>query len=351
MQIKRFSKFFNRKNIQICICPFSYVVSACLKAKLYLIRLLKCFSKHIFGIGKPNKLMNNPQHNIILGIDIGGSHISAALVDISSCTIKEGTFTRERVNSKGTANEILASWQNGIQDCLKAGKHSGDVKIAIAMPGPFDYENGISFITGLDKYEALYGINVKEYLSKQLSISAANIRFRNDAEAFLAGEIRANRYNTSVKTLGITLGTGLGSALSSEGTTHDANFAITPFHGTIAEEYLSTRWFVSRFAELTGQTVKDVKEMLGQTQYDREVQLIFKEFTENLSQFLCTIMEQEHFKTLIIGGNITKTADKFLPKVLENLRQLDQNVEINLANLGEASAIIGASLLFNQTIN
>lgn len=293
--------------------------------------------------------MNNPSKDIVLGIDIGGSHISAALVSISSCTIIEGTFTRERINSKGTADEILAGWHRGIQDCLKAGNHTGELRITIAMPGPFDYENGISFITGLDKYEALYGVNVKEYLSRQLNIPTSNICFRNDAEAFLAGEIKANAYNTNVKTLGITLGTGLGSAISEKGITHDANFAITPFQGAIAEEFLSTRWFVARFSELTGTTVKDVKEILAQTQYNEEVEQIFVEFTKNLSKFLCDLMRQEHFKTLIIGGNIAKTADKFLNQILTSLRQFDTDVAIHLANLGEASAIIGASLLFNQT--
>lgn len=292
--------------------------------------------------------MNGPQKEIVLGIDIGGSHISAALVDISSCIIKEGTFTRERINSKGNAEEILSGWRRGIQDCLKAENYNEELKLAIAMPGPFDYENGISFITGLDKYEALYGINIKEYLSSQLNIPTSHILFRNDAEAFLAGEIKANHYDPKIKTLGITLGTGLGSALSENGITHDANFAITPFYGTIAEEYLSTRWFVSRFSELTGITSKDLKEILSQTQYDKEIELIFEEFTQNLSKFLSAIFEREHFKTLIIGGNIAKTADRFLTQVFAHLSHFDNEITIHLANLGEASAIIGASLLHNQ---
>ena len=297
--------------------------------------------------------MNKPQAEMVIGVDIGGSHISAALVDISSCTIIDGTFTRERINSKGTAEEILAGWHSGISNCLKAGNYKGELKLAIAMPGPFDYDNGISFITGLDKYEALHGINVKEYLASQLDIPTSNILFRNDAEAFLAGEIKANHYNPNVKTLGITLGTGLGSALSEKGITRDANFAITPFYGTIAEEYLSTRWFVSRFSELTGITVKDLKEILLNIQYDKEIELIFEEFKQNLSKFLGAIIEQEHFKTLIIGGNIAKTSDRFLSQVTAHLSRFDYEIKIHLANLGEASAIIGASLLFNEnkTVN
>ncbi|MFN0290287.1 ROK family protein [Pedobacter helvus] len=294
--------------------------------------------------------MNNPHEDIVLGIDIGGSHISAALVDVSACVIKEESFTRERINSKGDTEEILNGWLQGILNCLKTTNQDGELKIAIAMPGPFDYKNGISLIEGLDKYEALYGINVKEYLSNQLNIPPTNILFRNDAEAFLAGEIKANNYSTATKTLGITLGTGLGSALSQNGITQDANFAVTPFGQTIAEEYLSTRWFVAKFLALTGLKVKDVKEMLLQNQYSKEVDLVFEEFTQSLTQFLSTIIEKEHFNTLIIGGNIAKTSDRFLAKLSASLQQKSDDLTIHLANLGEASAIIGASVLFSKQI-
>ncbi|HRP57404.1 hypothetical protein, partial [Agriterribacter sp.] len=63
--------------------------------------------------------------------------------------------------------------------------------MGIAMPGPFDYEKGISYITGLHKYEYLYGLNVKELLAAELNIPLGNIRMMNDAAAYLAGELKA----------------------------------------------------------------------------------------------------------------------------------------------------------------
>jgi len=56
------------------------------------------------------------------------------------------------------------------------------------MPGPFDYENEISYITGITKYEALYKLNVKEMLTKALRIDKDDILMKNDAACFLAGE-------------------------------------------------------------------------------------------------------------------------------------------------------------------
>lgn len=287
-----------------------------------------------------------PSYNNILGIDIGGSHISAALVNIDTCLIQEGSFTRNRVKSDGTAEEILNDWQEAIEVCISSQEVKSSFRVALAMPGPFDYENGISLIKDLHKYESLYGVNVKQALSERLNIASNDICFRNDAEAFLAGEIRANGYSEELKTLGITLGTGLGSALSEYGVTRDANFAMLPFLDAVAEEYLSTRWFVSRFKSLTNQEVADVKTMLSQSDYQKEIAQIFEEFTQNLFDFLSEIMDKENYQTLIIGGNISKTSDRFLEKLSSLLHQKNSNLAIHLANLGEASAIIGASLLF-----
>ena len=216
------------------------------------------------------------------------------------------------------------------------------------MPGPFDYENGICLIKDLHKYESLYGVNVKLFLSENLGLSSKDICFRNDAEGFLAGEVKANNYSPFANTLGITLGTGLGSAISNSGITKDANFAITPFYNGIAEDYISTRWFVARFLQLTGKLVSDVKDMLLQESYKEIIDQIFDEFTSNLTAFLTPVIMQHEIETIVIGGNIAKTADRFLNKLLLNLCKVNEVVNIQLANLGESSAMIGASLLFEQ---
>ncbi len=292
---------------------------------------------------------NKPNPNLIVGIDIGGSHISAALVDADNCIIQEGSFLRKHINSKGTVSEIIKNWCEVITAFINKGKLNTEYKIALAMPGPFDYTNGISLIKDLHKYENLYGINVKQALSEKLNVSPDKIQFRNDAEAFLAGEIRANGYPTDSRTLGITLGTGLGSAISQHSITKDANFAMLTFLDSIAEEFLSTRWFTSRFVSITKMPVTNVKDILSQVGYEEEIGQIFEEFTQNFTHFLCKIMEQENYQTLIIGGNISKAANRFLDRLCLLLHQKNSKPTIYLANLGEASAIIGASLLFSQS--
>jgi glucokinase len=220
--------------------------------------------------------------------------------------------------------------------------------IAMAMPGPFDYKNGISWIKGLNKYEAIYGLNIKQYLATELNIAMENILFRNDAEAFLHGEVVAGAGLGFEKIIGITLGTGLGSAKSSDGVTVDVNRGSSRFGQSIADDYMTTRWFVKRYAELTGKTLANVKELALIANTDADAQLVFKEFTSNLVLFLKDFINDEEPDLLIIGGNIAKAAKLFLPSLQFQLAQYFDYMDIKIAELGEDSSIMGAAASFED---
>jgi glucokinase len=84
----------------------------------------------------------------MVGIDIGGSHITVSLIDLENqCVISESVI-RSKVDTHGSANEILNTWVSTIKRVL--GNYQIDhVKMGIAMLGPFDYENETSFIKPL----------------------------------------------------------------------------------------------------------------------------------------------------------------------------------------------------------
>ncbi len=159
---------------------------------------------------------------IVVGCDIGGSHISTALVDLETKTLLIDTFERHPVNSHDAVASIIETWSECIlSSCRKGGKQG--ISVGIAIPGPFDYEKGISLMKGQDKYEALYGVNVKELLAGRLGILPDQVKFLNDAASFLQGEMFAGAGTSFRKAVGITLGTGLGSALFLNGHAIDGN--------------------------------------------------------------------------------------------------------------------------------
>lgn len=281
-----------------------------------------------------------------IGVDIGGSHITAAEVDIFGLSVRQGNKARAKLDSKGTCQHILGVWADVIKQVM--GSYDPHyVKLGLAMPGPFDYQLGISYIEGLDKYDALYGTDIRKFLSAALHILPENIFFRNDAEAFLHAEALALGVPANEKVIGVTLGTGLGSAVSFNNTTKDVFRAVTPFGEGIAEDYISTRWFAKRYEELTGEDLTDgVEGLLSSGKYIVS-DLLFKEFGTNLGRFLNTFVSEEQASAVVIGGNIAKSLVYFI----DELRQCISNKNIRLfqSSLWENAAIIGAVCEFKSS--
>ncbi|MFP5039518.1 ROK family protein [Parasediminibacterium sp. JCM 36343] len=283
--------------------------------------------------------------NTVLGIDIGGTHITAALVDMGKRAIIDGTHFRGHLDSKGTLENILSAWVQVIKQAA-GGELLPKQQIGIAMPGPFDYENGISLMIGNAKYEALYGKNIKTLLAASLGIDEGNIRFINDAAAFLKGEWFAGAAVGYQHAIGITLGTGLGSTTLHHHDVVDADLWCTPFKESIAEDYISSRWFVKYYHSLTGLQVKGAKQIADIYPEDENAKLVFNEFADNLASFLAFFIEQSNPEIVVIGGNIMNGEKLFLPQLKQNLKQVGIELPIVRAKLSEDAAIIGAAALF-----
>lgn len=278
----------------------------------------------------------------VLAADIGGTHITTAVVDMSTYTVLPETRVRRTLNSADSAKSILQEWEAAFRASLEAFG-SRPLPIGIAMPGPFDYEQGISLIHGQDKYDALYGICVKEHLAAALGLPQAQIRMINDAAAFLQGEVFAGKHDAKDKVLGITLGTGLGSAVWQRSIgSQDAALWDTPYQDSIMEESLVTRWFVQQAEKQLGVGVGGLKEMLELPNHTPGVNGILDEYSEHLLYFLGFFSEQESCRTFIIGGNIARAWSR----IRENFSQQFDQFDIHISKLGEHAALVGAATLF-----
>ena len=278
--------------------------------------------------------------SVVLGVDIGGSHITAALVDLESRQVVTGSRKRKLVNSQGSAEEIFRDWTDVIEEAF-GNTEKKVCKIGIAMPGPFDYDEGVSLIEEQDKFNALFGMNVKNVLADRLGIASNQIRFINDAASFLQGEVFCGAGQDEERVLGFTLGTGLGSAICVDGLANDAGLWNSPFKEGIAEDYLSTRWFVQRYRELSGLSVSGVKDLIeGHPSF---VNQVFLEFAENLCLFLLPLIQQYNPGTIVFGGNISNAHEHFLPVVKKHLEAAGIDVALKPAQLNEDASLLGAA--------
>ncbi|MFC3199433.1 ROK family protein [Parapedobacter deserti] len=285
--------------------------------------------------------MTKHNNQIIIASDIGGTHITASLVSTGQWQVITDSITRNHVNSHADAKSILEAWAAPFETIIR-NRPDVPVAIGIAMPGPFDYQNGISLMRNQDKYDNLYGMDIRAALAERTGASGTDIRFINDAAAFLQGEVFAGKHNGHSKMLGITLGTGLGTAVWENGANAvDADLWKTPYLDSNMEEHLVTRWFV-RNASQHGMKVTGLRELLELREQHRIVEDILAEYSHHLLQFITFFSEQEGTDRFIIGGNIARAWGIFRSF---NTAAFDR-YDIHISQLGEHAALIGAAAIF-----
>lgn len=279
----------------------------------------------------------------IIAGDIGGSHVTVALFEKNDKNLKLKKTKRAFVNSFLSKSEILESWFDVIRSLVDSFE---DVSVSLAMPAPFDYPEGVCLIKEQGKFLSFYGVNLKKELSKELGIPEDQIKFINDAEAFLYGEALFGKGKGIDSILGITLGSGLGSALKKGQKIHDASLWNFPFKKGVVEDYLGSNWFLTKAKTTYGVEVRGVKELLEMSRDSQMLNDIFSEFALNLSEFLIQQFNIHHFEKVILSGNISRSVDLFQEQLKSNLSKSGQPISFEFSELGENAALFGAAAVF-----
>jgi glucokinase len=172
----------------------------------------------------------------------------------------------------------------------------------------------------------------------------------NDAAGFLSGEMFIGAGKGYKKVVGLTLGTGLGSALYDHGTVTDADLWHTPFREGKAEDYVSAPWLISAASRLTGENFSNVKQMADQAAANETIQSIFIEFGKNLADFLIAFIQKEAPELVILGGNVSRAYLHFSNSMTDRMRQQKVQVPVRVAEIGEAAALVGAAALWENNL-
>ena len=169
-----------------------------------------------------------------LGIDVGGTGVKAALVDVAT---GELLSRRHRVNTPkpATPDAVAQSVAHVVSLVALERELPSDLPVGVGIPGPIK-EGRVMIAANIDK--RWVGASAEELLGKALGRRVFAI---NDADAAGLAEVRAGAGRSVRGTvLMLTIGTGIGSGLFVDGRlVPNTEFGHLEFRGRDAEARVS----------------------------------------------------------------------------------------------------------------
>lgn len=238
-----------------------------------------------------------------LGIDIGGSGIKGAIVDVAS---GKRTSDRHRIATPRPATpEAIADTLIDVVDFF-------DWDGAIGCTFPAIIDQGVAR-SAANVHSSCLGANLAKTFSESTECELVVL---NDADAAGIAEYRfgaAHEHEGLV--LLLTFGTGIGSAILVDGKLlANTEFGHLDFKGGLAEHYASSR----------------VRE---------EEDLSWEEFADRVSELLLHIDRTMNPDVIIVGGGVSNPEKSKLWVPL-----LSSAVPVVTAELGNQAGIVGAAV-------
>ncbi len=306
---------------------------------------------------------------VILAFDVGGTFIKAGVVNQDGHVMVH-TISEYEARANESEDELIKHFTAIIVDLIKKINSEHDVEIrgiGYAFPGPFDYDNGISYIRGLDKFEALYGINIGKQLTHSIQddplirgILASNytIAFENDASLFSLGEAISGQASQVDRAVCLTIGTGLGSGFVEKGRLvkhrHDVPengwLYNLQYQSGIADDFVSRRGVleIARQMDIDMTGGRDVRELakaaLGGDPLTCE---LFKRFGTQMADILASSLQSFQPDVVVLGGQISKSNELFVPAFVQKLQEYNLDIKVKISENTLYSSFRGIYHLLN----
>jgi glucokinase len=288
-------------------------------------------------------------------LEIGGTHVTAAVVDAGTWQVVAGTGVRRSIDPRGPADTLIATM-------VEAGRslRPDDGSLwGVAIPGPFDYVRGIADFHGVGKFDALRGVDLGDVLRRTLTKANGRVSFVNDAEAFAIGEWAAGAAQGHHRVIGVTLGTGVGSAFLVDGVAQrrgpgvapDGRLDLVQVDGRPLEDLVSRRAIRARYGSLVGDpaaTHLDVRDIAARVRNgDPDAIRAVEKPLQLLGTVVAPFAVEFAASMLIVGGSIALAWDVIKPPLRTGMDQASPGwAEVfgltNAARIEEA-ALVGAA--------
>ncbi len=275
----------------------------------------------------------------LIGIDLGGTKINAGLVVGDKIIDKCYELIPQNTENEWDLINLIIDL---IKDLLSRNEAAG---IGIGVPSILNREKGIVY--SVQNIPSWKEVHLADILTKEFGIP---VFLDNDANCFALGEYQFGLGKNCKNMVGLTIGTGMGAGIITNGhLMSDANggageFGMIQYKDGIFEDYCSGKFFKNHY-NLSGEALLDLAN-----QGNTEALEAFEEFGRHLGNAIKAIMYAVDPQKIIIGGSVVKSAKYFDKSLKESIREIDydillENFEIIYSNTPDI-AIMGAISLY-----
>jgi glucokinase len=304
-------------------------------------------------------MMRSSMTEYSIGLDLGGTNLRAAAIDRNGTMLS--SVAGKTAYSAGR-EAIVSEMVEAIDSLRREIGVSSLAGIGVAVPGFIALEKGV--ILNCNNISSLENFPIRDELSERLN---APVILENDANAAALGEkwIGAGREYSDLVML--TLGTGIGGGIISNGKVMRGFLGMAGGFGhmTVVPNGnpcgCGNRGCVEKHASATAITAMAKLLGLGDAMTSKEVydlalagnekaRTIFESVGEVLGITLATLINSFNFPLYLIAGGVIAAWDLFAPVMLAETRRRSfafrtTDTRIERAQLGNQAGLYGSAFL------
>jgi glucokinase len=314
----------------------------------------------------------------LIGIDLGGTAIKAALFDRDLRSIDD---VEAHTPAREGPDAVIGAMAGAVTSLLKAAKVSKDdvSGLGLGSPGPLDLDTGCTL--DLPNFPGFANVPIRDRLAEAVGLPVV---IENDANAAALGEFVCGSGEAVSMIVLLTLGTGVGSGIVQDGRVFHGAHGIAPElgHMIVAPEgapcECGQRGCLEQYASATA-LVRHARRLIDREDPDSRLRRgleergeltaksigeayrggdpLAREAWDRLANYLaigCTNIARICDPDLIVlGGGLAGAGDKLIDPVRERFFDIhwtltDRKTDIVAATLGNRAGIIGAASLARE---
>ena len=275
----------------------------------------------------------------IIGIDLGGTNISAGLVIKNELQ----KISSEKINAKGSAEEVLQELFSATDQLMNDSVNA----IGIGVPGLVDHQKGLVFdVINIPSWKE---VPLQKWMEERYHVP---VKINNDANCFAIGEYYFGKGKDCNSMVGLTIGTGLGSGLILNKKLYSGKFCGAGEFGMIDyldecyEYYCSGQYFKNLY-QIDGEVVFE-----NARQGNAEAIRMYEEMGAHLGNAIKMVLYALDVEMIVLGGSVRHAYPYFSKTMWQQIKttafqKSAEDLRIEISEL-QNSGVLGAAALFYE---